>query len=278
MTPRDLIRNTSELFRLAGIPDPEYDASVLLSYIYGKPSLSLRLDNDTILDEKTVLDYNALAGRRIRREPLQYILREAPFFGHDFYVDRHVLIPRPETELLCEWASEVLSCEKQPQVLDLCCGSGCLGISLKLRKPSAAVTCSDISADALDVAKLNAFRLNADVSFLQSDLFADVPDGLFNLIVSNPPYIPSSQCGTLQQEVMMEPRLALDGGSDGLYFYRIICREAIHRLLSGGSLMMELGDGLSSEVLLMMEKAGFSSIEIRNDYQQIPRMIRGIFM
>ena len=276
MNPRDLIRDTAEDFRRAGIPDPEYDSALLLSHLCGRPPLSLRLDTGTALDEDTVKRFRELCRRRIRREPLQYILEEAPFCGFLFYVDSRVLISRPETELLCEWAIEILSRVRQPRVLDLCCGSGCLAVSLKRRFPSASVWASDISGSALDVAKMNASRLDADVCFVQSDLFSSVPEVRFDLIVCNPPYIPASECSSLQPEVMREPVIALDGGEDGMAFYRRICRESPHFLTAGGSLLLELGDGESGDVSVLMRESGFSSVEIRNDYQQLPRMIGGI--
>ena len=276
MNPRELLRNASESFRGAGVPDPEYDSALLLSHITGRPPLQLRIDTETELEDEVLERFQLLCQRRLRREPLQYILGESFFCGFAFHVDSRVLIPRPETELLCEWALESLSCIEHPRVLDLCCGSGCIGISLKLMMPSAHVWCSDISGDALKIAGENAIRLRADIDFVQSDLFSEFPGELFDMIVSNPPYIPSSDCFLLQPEVKMEPHDALDGGTDGLSFYRRICREAPLYLKHGGILRMELGDGESDSVASLMRTSGFSSIEIRNDYQSLPRMISGI--
>ena len=275
MTPRDLIRNTADVFRRAGIPDPEYDSAMLLSSLTGRSSLPLRMDTDTVLDEDMIARFQALCSRRIGREPLQYILSDAYFCGFRFHVDHRVLIPRPETELLCEWALEKMSGFTHPKGLDLCCGSGCIGITLKLRMPLSFILASDLSGDALDVAKLNASRLGADVSFIRSDLFSALPDESFDLIISNPPYIPSAECRNLQPEVMSEPLSALDGGDDGLAFYRQICRESPRHLRNGGFLLMELGDGESESVIRMMREAGFSEIEMKNDYQSLPRMICG---
>ena len=275
MNPRELIRATEASFRFAGIPDPEYDSSVLLSHLTGRSPLSLRLDEDTVLDADTLARFDSLRERRLQREPLQYILEEAPFCGRLFYVDPRVLIPRPETELLFEWALEILAGKTCPKILDLCCGSGCLGISLKLSIPSATVLASDLSGDALDVARLNASRLNADIGFVQGDLFAAVTDHDFDLIVSNPPYISTDECRALQPEITHEPHCALDGGTDGLAFYRRICRDAPCHLVPGGSLLMELGDGESAQVSSLVKEAGFTAVEIRNDYQSLPRMICG---
>ena len=275
MTPRDLIRSAADTFRLAGIPDPEYDSALLLSHICGLPPRSLRLNADADIDPEMTKRFHALCRRRISREPLQYILGETYFCGFRFQVDPRVLIPRPETELLCEWAQEFIPAGCSVRILDLCTGSGCLGVSLKLLCPDAIVTASDFSPEALEVATQNAARLEADVRFLKGDLFAAVADEVFDLIVSNPPYIPSAVCKLLQPEVMQEPSAALDGGTDGLDFYRRICHEAPSHLVAGGILLMELGDGEADRVASVLREFGFSSIEIRNDYQSLPRMICG---
>ena len=263
------------MFRSAGIPDPEVDASLLLSHLCGRAPLELRLDLESQVDSGTLERFHSLTARRMTREPLQYILREAPFFGYLFEVDPRVLIPRPETELLCEWGVEILKEGTGQNVLDLCCGSGCLGISMKLKCPEASVYLSDISDDALYIARSNASRLGADVRLIRSDLFSSLSNHSFDLIISNPPYIPTDTCQNLQPEVMAEPMLALDGGCDGLDFYRRICRESRHHLFPGGMLMMELGDGEASEVRTFMEQSGFTDVMIRNDYQSLPRMICG---
>ena len=149
MTPCQLIRHTAARFRSAGIPDPENDSALLLASLCGGEPLSLRLDTDTILEEPLLSRYELLTRQRLERIPLQYILGEAPFCGHLFMVDPRVLIPRPETELLCAWALDILKNYRDPRVLDLCCGSGCIGLSLKAASPEIRVTLSDISANAL---------------------------------------------------------------------------------------------------------------------------------
>ena len=263
-------------FRAAGIPDPEFDSAALLSSLCGRNPLSLRLDMETEIDQETEGRYRSLCARRIRREPLQYITGESRFCGYSFAVTPSVLIPRPETELLCEWAVEKIPVDASPRILDLCCGSGCIGITLKLRIPSSAVYMSDLSSAAADVARRNAERLSADVSVGTGDLFENIRDRNFDLIISNPPYIPENECSLLQEEVKKEPLTALDGGNDGLDFYRRICREAPDYLRRGGILMFELGDGQHSAVGKMMEESGFQSVEIRKDFRQISRMISGL--
>ncbi|QTE68492.1 peptide chain release factor N(5)-glutamine methyltransferase [Clostridiales bacterium] len=276
MNPRSLILEMTRRFRAAGIPDPEFDSAALLASLCGRNPLSLRLDMETEIDQETEDRYRSLCARRIRREPLQYITGESRFCGYSFAVTPSVLIPRPETELLCEWAVEKIPVDASPRILDLCCGSGCIGITLKLRIPSSAVYMSDLSSAAADVARRNAERLSADVSVGTGDLFENIRDRNFDLIISNPPYIPENECSLLQEEVKKEPLTALDGGNDGLDFYRRICREAPDYLRRGGILMFELGDGQHSAVGKMMEESGFQSVEIRKDFRQISRMISGL--
>ncbi len=275
MTPRQLLRQTASAFRQAGIPDPEVDASLILSYVTGREPLDLRLDTTTLLSEDLMQQFQQLAAQRLTRRPLQYLLGRQSFLGRDFFVNESVLIPRPETELLAEKANQALKhLSGHPAALDLCCGSGVLAVSMALDVPNSAVTAVDLSADALAVAMHNAEQLHADVHFLQGDLFSPVQDMRFDVIVSNPPYIPSEECRTLQAEVMQEPMLALDGGKDGLDFYRRIAHEAADHLLPGGALLLEVGDGEANKVAAML--AGYT-VQIHEDYQHIPRMIEAKF-
>ncbi len=275
MTPRHLLRQTASAFRQAGIPDPEVDASLILSYVTGREPLDLRLDTTTLLSEDLMQQFQQLAAQRLTRRPLQYLLGRQSFLGRDFFVNESVLIPRPETELLAEKANQALKhLSGHPAALDLCCGSGVLAVSMALDVPNAAVTAVDLSADALAVAMHNAEQLHADVHFLQGDLFSPVQDMRFDVIVSNPPYIPSEECRTLQAEVMQEPMLALDGGKDGLDFYRRIAHEAADHLLPSGVLLLEVGDGEANKVAAML--TGYT-VQIHEDYQHIPRMIEAKF-
>ena len=276
MTPCLLIRNTARLFREAGVPDPETDSSLLLSYLCGKPPLSLRLDTETELTQDQVDSFFSMANRRIRREPLQYIIGETPFLGRSFQVDPRVLIPRPETEELCRWVLDTLPESGSFSVLDLCCGSGCIGLSIAAERPSAAVTLSDISAEALDVASCNASRLQLQVALHQGDLTAGLPQDFFDCVVSNPPYIPSEECIRLQPEVLREPGIALDGGADGLSFYRRIAEQASRILKEKSCLFLELGYGEADAVASLLSSAGFSDITLRNDFNGIPRMLMAV--
>ena len=273
MTPCQLIRHTAARFRSAGIPDPENDSALLLVSLCGGEPLSLRLDTDTILEESLLSRYDLLVRQRLQRIPLQYILGEAFFCGHRFTVDPRVLIPRPETELLCIWALDILKDYSDPSVLDLCCGSGCIGLSLKAASPEIRVTLSDISADALDVAAENMRRLSLAVELHQGDLLEGFLPGSFDLIVCNPPYIPTADCAILQEEVLFEPRNALDGGADGLDLYRRLIASAADVLVPGGALMMELGIHESNPVSALLSASGYKGIQVRKDLNGIERMI-----
>lgn len=271
MNPRALLKATASAFRNAGIPDPEVDAALLLSHVTGQPPLSLRLDMTTVLPDGVLTRFDALVSRRLTRQPLQYLLHTQPFLGRDFYVDERVLIPRPETELLAERAIAALREHPHPIALDLCCGSGALAVSMSLEVPGAQVHAADLSPDALAVTAKNAELLGASVTLHQWDLFAAVPETAFDVIVSNPPYIPSADCLTLQEEVRREPMMALDGGTDGLDFYRRIASDAPKFLRPGGVLLLEVGFDQAEAVMALL--ADFADVQAHEDYQHIPRMI-----
>lgn len=272
MTPQALIRETTALFRQAGIPDPAWDSALLLAHLTGRPALNLRLDTDTVLDEATLARYEALRQRRLQRHPLQYLTGVQSFLGRDFYVDERVLIPRPETELLAERAIAWLRQRERPMALDLCCGSGCIGISMALDAPMAQVHAADLSADALAVACSNAENLGARLTLHQGNLFGAVADLRFDLIISNPPYIPTEECQALQPEVMLEPGMALNGGADGYDFYRCIAQHATAHLFPGGVVLLEVGWNQASTVATLMEAKGFR-VDVYKDLQGIDRMV-----
>ncbi|MBQ8159570.1 MAG: peptide chain release factor N(5)-glutamine methyltransferase [Clostridia bacterium] len=276
MTPQELIRRSAHLLERSGVPDARLDASYLLEHVTGRHALMLRLDRETPLSADEMQSFSYLLERRCAREPLQYLLHSQSFLGHPFYVDQRVLIPRQETELLCEIVIEYLCSQPDShtnrKVLDLCCGSGCIGLSLLLSCPTIDVTLADLSADALDVARYNAERLHARVHFSRGDLFEGLEDR-YCLIVSNPPYIPTEECTHLQSEVLKEPRMALDGGKSGLDFYARIAQEAPEHLYKGGALFLEIGSDQRQAVSSLLEKAGFCDIRAYPDLQGLDRMI-----
>lgn len=274
MTPRELLRALTAELDAAGVPDAPVDAALLLSHVTGQPPLNLRLDSWSQVSPGDEDRVRRLAARRMERTPLQYILGLQPFLGRDFHVDERVLIPRPETELLAERAVAALQGYADPTALDLCCGSGCLAVSLALGVPGAQVHAADLSPGALAVTRMNAKALGASLTLHEGDLFGALPEGLrFHVIVSNPPYIPAKDCLTLQEEVLREPMMALDGGADGYDFYRRIAREAPARLHEGGTLLMETGHDQAENVMALCRQAGLTPVGIHEDYQHIPRMV-----
>lgn len=257
--------------RLKTVPDPRLDAEWLLSEVLGVSRLEMLLDKRRELTEAEAAAFEALLARREAREPLQYILGTQSFMGFSMKTDSRALIPRNDTEALCEEALKYV--RPGCRVLDLCTGSGALAAAIKKLCPGAEVVASDISEAALSLAKENAAALNADIRFMQGDLFSPVAGEKFDVIVSNPPYIPEGLRGCLQAEVEREPALALFAGDDGLDFYRRIAREAPAHLLPGGRLCIEIGDGQGDAVKALLLYEEFTDIQVLNDLNGLPRVV-----
>lgn len=256
------LKEGEERLLIHQVPDARLDAEYLLAGVLNMPRLSLLLEKQRFLADEEWAVYEAFLLRRESREPLQYILEEQSFMGFSFRTDKRALIPRNDTEAVCE---ETLAHIKgKMQVLDVCTGTGALGIAIKKLRPGCDVTLADLSEDALSLAKENALRLQADVRILQGDLFAPVAGERFHVIVSNPPYIPSGLQGKLQKEVEKEPAMALFAGEDGLSFYRRIAREAPEYLKENGVLVLECGDDQAAAVAALLEES-FEEIRIFRD-------------
>lgn len=251
-----------ERLLLHQVPDARLDAEYLLAGVLNMPRLSLLLEKQRFLADEEWAAYEAFLLRRESREPLQYILQEQSFMGFSFRTDKRALIPRNDTEAVCE--ETLRHIRGKMQVLDLCTGTGALGIAIKKLRPGCSVTLSDLSVDALSLAKENALRLQADVRILQGDLFVPVSGERFHVIVSNPPYIPQGLQGTLQKEVEKEPAMALFAGEDGLSFYRRIAGEAPLHLNEKGVLVLECGDDQAAAVAALLAEA-FEDIHIFRD-------------
>ena len=217
--------------------------------------------------------------RRMRGEPIQYILGEADFMGLEFKVTPDCLIPRPETEILVEALVQCVDARTRKgtgviTVLDVGTGSGCIAVSLARSRPEALVTATDISARAIEVARKNALRHGVAVSLVEGDLFAGVEGRKFDIIVSNPPYVSSGEIDTLQREIRYEPRVALDGGADGVSFYRRMIDRAPRYLAGGGAMLMEIGSGQRRAIEALIEQSGTLRItEIKRDYSGIERVV-----
>lgn len=233
---------------------------------------------DQSISDKEAESFFAFMERRLQGEPLQYILGHQFFYGYDFYVDHRVLIPRFETEELVEKVIKVIDNNNYTKVMDLCCGSGCIGLTLLLECKEIKVTLVDISIDALAVAQHNAEALEVRnrSTFVLSDLYEAVKMDLYDVIVSNPPYIETAVIDTLEEEVKIkEPDLALDGGSDGLEFYRRIISDSRVMLKKGGFLFLEIGYNQMAAVQSMMNELGYSKVQGYKDLSGQDRMIVG---
>ena len=228
--------------------------------------------------ELGINELDRIIGELAAGRPLQYVLGHTEFYGLDFQVREGVLIPRPETEELVRWIAESPAPDN-PAVLDVGTGSGCIAVTLARLIPGARVTAVDISEKALSIARENARRLDAEVDFRQGDALGELFPGQreqFDLIVSNPPYIPRADIETLDTSVKdYEPHLALDGGEDGLDFYRSISEKWKEALAPGGRLYFEVGIGQADNVLRIMRTQGFGDIQVVKDHHDIPRVVFG---
>lgn len=275
LTLQQIYREGTSTLKEAGIREAALDAWYLLEFATGITKASYYGDPDKEMKEEETARYLAYIESRKKRIPLQHITKEQAFMGYPFYVDEHVLIPRQDTETLAEEALKVL--KPGMQVLDLCTGSGCILISLLKMCEGLFGTGSDISEEALEVARKNACRLEVNATFIRSSLFEHI-SGRYDLIVSNPPYIPTSVIEGLQEEVRLyDPFIALDGKEDGLYFYREIIKAGGGYLKPGGYLMFEIGYDQGTEVASLMEKHGYRNIMVKKDLAGLDRVVSGMY-
>jgi release factor glutamine methyltransferase len=266
-----LLAWTQGYFLEKGIDSPRLTAELLLAHALGCDRVRLYLDFDKPLGEPELTAYRELVRRRAGHEPTAYLVGRKEFYGRPFQVDARALVPRPETELVLEAALVALPADGA--ALDLCTGSGALGVSLALERPGARVVATDLSALALSLARENAARLGAaSVSFLEGDLYDPIAPGEhFHVIVSNPPYVPRGELDTLPPEVRQEPRLALDGGADGLELLRRIAAGAPARLRPGGALVLEMHESHQDALPAICLECGFARAEARRDLAGLPR-------
>jgi release factor glutamine methyltransferase len=255
-----------------------HEAKIILLEVLDISTVDLIMDKEKEVPDEKVEMAEAIAVRRIANEPLQYILGKQAFMGLDFSVDDSVLIPRPETEVLVEWVLEHIKDIKRPKVLDIGTGSGAIAISIAYRNTWADVYASDISSSAIEKAKHNAVinNVSGKVRFFESNLFVDVSEKDFDLIVSNPPYIPAGEVKVMQREVALyEPHLALFGGEDGLDFYKRIIPEALSYMKDGGILVFEAGHDQADAIEAIMVSAGYEDVNHFSDLCGVPRFIYG---
>jgi len=264
---------TKDFLLSKGVTNARLEAEWLLCAVTGLDRVGLYLQYDKPLNDRELAEYRAMVTRRAKREPLQHILGSQEFCGLEYEVTADVLIPRHDTEVLISEA--IIRQPDSRSVLDIGTGSGCIAISLQKRLPKAAVTATDISEAALTVAGRNANKHGAAVEFLMGSLFAPVAGRCFDLIVSNPPYIPTSDIESLDQEVRdYDPRAALDGGGDGLDIYRTLIPAAVEYLAPGGWLLVEIGIGQAKDVVqLFQHTSSYGEPIIALDSSGIERVV-----
>lgn len=278
---QNLLQTATRALTEAGIPDGRREAETLIAHLLNCSRLDLYRSDPLSLNPNQEEAFADLIRRRARREPLQYLLGTQEFWGKEFRVTTETLIPRPETELLIEAVLERFGRPALPiTLLDLCTGTGCLAVTLATLYPTARILATDLSPAALEVARSNALRhgMAGHIEFLEGNLMEPLGDlGLqerFDVIVANPPYIPAGELDRLQPEVSLyEPRLALDGGPDGLDFYRRILADAPELLRPGGRLFLEVGIRQAIPVRAMAEQIGWRVDQIKKDLAGIDRVV-----
>jgi release factor glutamine methyltransferase len=283
VTVLQAIQRSVDFLAKKGVESPRLHAELLLAHVLQVPRMKLYLDFERVLTDDQQNSLRELVRRRGQREPLQHVLGSACFCGLDLAVNRDVLVPRPETEILAELGWQFLKNSAArpgsapPLALDFGTGSGCIAVALAAQCPAARISALDISPAALALASQNAAKHAVDsrIEFFAGDGFAALPVNIrFDLIISNPPYIPAAEIELLDPEVRdHDPRSALDGGADGLDFYRRLAREAAAFLRPGGRIMVEFGDGQEAAVAAAFEHEKWIVESIKPDYNAKPRIL-----
>ena len=258
----------------SNISDSKFKCRILLSNILNISKEYLLIHDNEKLDLKKEMKYKEYLVRLANNEPIQYIIKKQEFMKMNFYVDENVLIPQPDTEILVEEVIDKFKNSKEKlKILDLCTGSGCIAVSIAKYIKMAQVFASDISKEALKIAGFNAKKNGVQINFVESDLFENIEEYDFDIIVSNPPYIETKIIETLDEEVKKEPMLALDGGKDGLDFYRKIILNAEKYLKKDGILMLEIGYNQKEKVIELLEKQNYKEIYCKKDLAGNDRVI-----
>ena len=278
MTYQSLYQEAMETLRDSGNPDAAFDARCLMEKAFGFDRTALSLHRDCVPDENKEHYFRRLLCQRAEGEPLQYLIGLWSFLDESFQIGPGVLIPRPETELLALTALQRMESLEHPVVFDLCAGSGCLGLSIAKRRPDAEVFLLEKSEAAFAYLQRNADHIAPANTHLQlGDLMGGFQSFDFptpQVIVSNPPYIRSAEISGLQQEVQREPRMALDGGEDGLLFYRMLTERRIPFLSMDGLIAVECGEGQADEIQAIFQKEGLHTCSYL-DYGEIDRIVTG---
>ena len=286
MTYREVVTRGEEELRQAKIAEAKNDAWLLMEAVCKIDRSFYYMHMEEDISEDLLKEYELSVNKRKEHIPLQYIVGETEFMGLKFKVNSNVLIPRQDTETLVEEALKHLEDVEKPEILDMCTGSGCILLSLLLERQDACGTGVDVSPEALEVAKKNAGILKVEnrADLVESDLFSapyfcekgGKDSGKYDILISNPPYIATEEIETLMEEVRLhDPRKALDGMEDGLYFYRKITAEAGRYLKPGGWLLYEIGCTQGEAVSTMMKAAGFTGVQIVKDLPGLDRVVLG---
>lgn len=277
-----LLKEGQEILEAAGIEEAGLDAWLLLEYESGKNRAYYFAHCKEEADEEIKTPYMEKIRKRAQHIPLQHLTHQGYFMGYEFFVNENVLVPRQDTEVLVEEALSLIKEKEVPQILDMCTGSGCILLSILLEREDALGTGVDLSEKALSVAEKNreTYHLETRAELIKSDMFQsgyfEGKKESFDIIVSNPPYIPTEEIEKLQAEVRFyDPFMALDGKEDGLYFYRIIAKNAGEYLKPGGFLACEIGCDQGEDVKKMFESCGFSDVKVIKDLADLDRVVSG---
>lgn len=270
LTYEELLKIGENELLMSDISDANIDAWYLLEYVTGMSRAAFFLKRAENISQKEENEYREVINKRKKHIPLQHITGTQEFMGFDFFVNENVLVPRQDTECLVE---NVLPYAYGKKILDMCTGSGCIIISLKKLEETAECTGVDISEKALEIALKNARSNEADVSFIKSDMFKNIMEK-YDIIVSNPPYIRPDVIKTLEPEVREhDPMLALDGGEDGLMFYRILAEEGKKHLARSGRIFMEIGYDQGKAIKEIFENEGFKEVVVKKDLCENDRVV-----
>ena len=277
MTLKEAYEYGQEQLKNAEIDDAALDAWYLLEYVTGISRAMYFMDMNRLISSEQEKQYRNYVGNRVRHIPLQHITGVQEFMGLEFCVNEHVLIPRQDTEVLVE--SVLGDVQSGMEILDMCTGSGCILLSLLKLCGCDSIngTGVDISGEALKIALHNAKKLGVQAQLFQSDLFEKV-EGIYDIIVSNPPYIRTAVIEELKEEVRFhDPFHALDGKEDGLYFYRKIVKESTKHLKKGGKLYFEIGHDQGEDVSKLMKQVGFADVTVKKDLAGLDRVVFGVY-
>jgi release factor glutamine methyltransferase len=272
-----LLKTATKFLKSKGLSESKSDAEVLLSFVLQTKRSKLPLLRSQKPTDKQMLQYENYVLKRSNREPLAYITGFANFMGFELKVDKNVLIPRPETEILVEVALKIAKEKNKKSVLDLCTGSGCIAISLAKLGVFEDIVASDISVNALAIAKENVLINNAsNIKFIESDIFEKIPDCKFDMIVSNPPYVTEYEYADLEPELKFEPKKALTAQDDGLFFYKEIATNITKYLTDNGYIILELNSNKAEDIRQLFSDNKYANIEIINDYCGLPRVLKAV--